>query len=188
MLFNSYAYILVFLPISLIIYFYLNKIKNSLVSNYFLVAASFFFYSYWDPKYLLLMLISVIFNYSIGTLLSKMNSKKAAKTALFTGIAINLVALGYYKYADFFIKSTNAVAGTNFDLQHIVLPLAISFFTFQQIAYLVDSYRGLTKEYDFLNYCLFVSFFPQLIAGPIVHHKEMMPQFEQTENKKFIYE
>lgn len=188
MLFNSYIYILVFLPVSLVIYFFLNRIKNSLVANYFLVAASFFFYSYWDPKYLLLMLISVIFNYSIGTLLSKMNSKKAAKTALFTGIAINLVALGYYKYADFFIKSTNAVAGTNFDLQHIILPLAISFFTFQQIAYLVDSYRGLTKEYDFLNYCLFVSFFPQLIAGPIVHHKEMMTQFEQTENKKFIHE
>lgn len=185
MLFNSYIYLLVFLPATLLIYFYLNKIKSSFVANYFLVGASFFFYSYWDPKYLILMLLSVIFNYSVGTLLSRIESRSLCRTALTIGIITNLVVLAYYKYADFFIKSVNSVSGSNFDLQKVVLPLAISFFTFQQIAYLVDSYRGLTKEYDFMNYALFVSFFPQLIAGPIVHHKEMMPQFEKKENKRF---
>lgn len=188
MLFNSYIYILVFLPLTLLIYFNLTRIRSSLVANYFLVGASFFFYSYWEPRYLVLMLISIIFNYSIGTLLSKMTSRSTAKTALITGIVLNIAALGYYKYADFFIKSVNGLTGFDLAMRNIALPLAISFFTFQQIAYLVDSYRGLTKEYDFLNYCLFVSFFPQLIAGPIVHHKEMMVQFENEKNRVFSHE
>ena len=102
--------------------------------------------------------------------------------ALIFGIVSNLALLGYFKYADFFIENFNFISGSNVNLLHMVLPLAISFFTFQQIAYLVDSYRGETKEYDFLNYALFVTFFPQLIAGPIVHHKEMMPQFASKWN------
>ena len=104
------------------------------------------------------------------------------KSILIFGIVSNLALLGYFKYADFFIENFNFISGSNVNLLHMVLPLAISFFTFQQIAYLVDSYRGETKEYDFLNYALFVTFFPQLIAGPIVHHKEMMPQFASKWN------
>ncbi len=120
----------------------------------------------------------MFFNYAIGKKLAK--SKQ--KTTLTLGILSNLTLLGYFKYSDFFIENFNLLFNENTQLLHLVLPLAISFFTFQQIAYLVDSYRGETKEYDFLTYALFVTFFPQLIAGPIVHHKEMMPQFANKEN------
>ena len=105
------------------------------------------------------------------------------KSILIFGIVFNLSLLGYFKYTDFLIENFNLAFNSNAELLNLALPLAISFFTFQQIAYLVDSYRQETKEYDFLNYALFVTFFPQLIAGPIVHHKEMMPQFAKTRNK-----
>jgi len=120
----------------------------------------------------------MFFNFIIGRKLSK----NPSKTLLTFGIIGNLALLGYFKYADFFIENINKIFGSNIQLLHLALPLAISFFTFQQIAYLVDSYRKETKEYDLLNYSLFVTFFPQLIAGPIVHHKEMMPQFESKWN------
>jgi D-alanyl-lipoteichoic acid acyltransferase DltB (MBOAT superfamily) len=119
----------------------------------------------------------MIFNYGLGVLLSNKKALKVKKIILIFGIASNLALLGYFKYANFFVEQLNLVIATSYNLEKIILPLAISFFTFQQIAYLVDAHKGETKEYDFLQYCLFVSFFPQLIAGPIVHHKEMMPQF-----------
>ena len=132
----------------------------------------------------------MLFNYVVGNSLAKssdenkkgLNKSFSKKSILIFGIIANLSLLGYFKYADFFIENFNLVASSNVNLLNLVLPLAISFFTFQQIAYLVDSYRGETKEYDFLNYALFVTFFPQLIAGPIVHHKEMMPQFASKWN------
>jgi D-alanyl-lipoteichoic acid acyltransferase DltB (MBOAT superfamily) len=127
------------------------------------------------------------FNYVIGRSLNKAcnnkGKKPSKKSILIFGIAINLSLLGYFKYADFFIENLNIVSNIGVEPLNLLLPLAISFFTFQQIAYLVDSYRQETEEYDFLNYALFVTFFPQLIAGPIVHHKEMMPQFAKTRNK-----
>jgi D-alanyl-lipoteichoic acid acyltransferase DltB (MBOAT superfamily) len=131
----------------------------------------------------------MLINYGIGTALSREDPKRkiSKKTLLVTGIIFNLGLLGYFKYADFFINNVNAIFTSNINLLHLVLPLAISFFTFQQIAYLVDSYKEGTKEYDFINYAIFVTFFPQLIAGPIVHHKEMMPQFETIRNKLFNY-
>ena len=127
----------------------------------------------------------MLFNYVIGLSLSKeqKKSKLGKKTLLIFGIIANVALLGYFKYADFFIGNLNHLLHTDIGLLHLALPLAISFFTFQQIAYLVDSYRGETKEYDFLNYANFVTFFPQLIAGPIVHHSEMMPQFAAPANK-----
>jgi D-alanyl-lipoteichoic acid acyltransferase DltB (MBOAT superfamily) len=125
----------------------------------------------------------MLFNYAVGNSLNKRSQSKVnPKTLLIIGIIVNLSLLGYFKYADFFIENFNGISGANIQPLNLLLPLAISFFTFQQIAYLVDSYKGLTKEYDFLNYALFVTFFPQLIAGPIVHHKEMMPQFASTYN------
>ena len=128
----------------------------------------------------------MLFNYVIGNSLNtkKEENKKSfsKKSILIFGIVANLSLLGYFKYADFFIENFNIVVQTNINLFNLLLPLAISFFTFQQIAYLVDSYRQETKEYDFLNYALFVTFFPQLIAGPIVHHSEMMPQFANKWN------
>ena len=186
MLFNSYEFIFAFLPITFFIYFYLNHKRLTQASKGFLVFSSLFFYSWWNIAYLPLILISMLFNYSIGNTLNKdINENKKSfskKSILIFGIVANLALLAYYKYADFFISNFNIVSGSNVNLLHMVLPLAISFFTFQQIAYLVDSYRQETKEYDFLNYALFVTFFPQLIAGPIVHHKEMMPQFANKWN------
>ncbi|MDY0181562.1 MBOAT family protein [Aliarcobacter skirrowii] len=190
MLFNSYEFIFLFLPITFFIYFYLNSKRLTVASKGFLVFASLFFYSWWNIAYLPLILISMLFNYVVGNSLAKasfenkkgLNKSFSKKSILIFGIVANLSLLGYFKYADFFIANFNLVSSSNVNLLHLVLPLAISFFTFQQIAYLVDSYRGETKEYDFLNYALFVSFFPQLIAGPIVHHKEMMPQFASKWN------
>ena len=184
MLFNSFEFILLFLPITFIVYFFLNKNKLIQLSKGWLVIASLFFYAFWKLEYLPLILISMVFNYSIGTTLSTNERLKInRKAVLIMGITANLILLGYYKYYDFLIENINYVIKSDFSLFNVVLPLAISFFTFQQISYLVDSYYGTTKEYDFLNYALFVTFFPQLIAGPIVHHSEMMPQFANLRNK-----
>ncbi len=186
MLFNSYTYIFFFLPLVFFIYFFLNKKRLVIASKGFLVFASLFFYSWWNISYLPLILISMIFNYIIGKNINK-NKKIGNKLVLTIGIIANLSLLGYYKYSDFFLDNINTIFHTHYPLLHLTLPLAISFFTFQQIAYLVDSYKGETKEYNFLNYALFVTFFPQLIAGPIVHHKEMMPQFAKIRNKAVNY-
>ncbi|MDY0116080.1 MAG: MBOAT family protein, partial [Sulfurimonadaceae bacterium] len=186
MLFNSYEFIFIFLPITFFIYFYLNHKRLTEAAKGFLVFASLFFYSWWNIAYLPLILISMLFNYMIGNSLSRHDHNKktfSKKSILIFGISANLALLGYFKYADFFITNFNILTGVDASLLNLLLPLAISFFTFQQIAYLVDSYRSETKEYDFLNYALFVTFFPQLIAGPIVHHKEMMPQFANVRNK-----
>lgn len=184
MLFNSLDFILIFLPVVFAVYFFLNKIKLVQLAKGWLVLASLFFYSYWNIKYLPLILISMLFNYSVGTTLySSENLKINRKLILIFGVTANLLLLGYYKYSDFFISNVNNSLNTNFNLLHVVLPLGISFFTFTQIAYLVDSYKKDVKELDFLNFALFVTFFPHLIAGPILHHKEMMPQFAQIKNK-----
>jgi alginate O-acetyltransferase complex protein AlgI len=177
MLFNSYEFILAFLPITLLVYFWLGRHGTGRMAIAWLVAASLFFYGWWNAAYLLLIVFSMLFNYGVGLGLSSHSTKIARKPMLVFGIAMNLGLLGYYKYANFFVANLNAVADTNIHLETIILPLAISFFTFQQITYLIDSYRRLTHEYRFLHYCLFVTFFPQLIAGPIVHHSEMLPQF-----------
>ncbi len=173
-----------FLPFTFFLYFFLLSKRLVTGAKGFLVFASLFFYSWWNVLYLPLILSSMLFNYVIGNSLNKKSeqSKVSKKQLLLFGLASNLSLLGYFKYTDFFIENFNGIFGSDVPLLHIALPLAISFFTFQQIAYLVDSYRGQTKEYDFLNYALFVTFFPQLIAGPIVHHKEMMPQFANKWN------
>jgi D-alanyl-lipoteichoic acid acyltransferase DltB (MBOAT superfamily) len=182
MLFNSPIFIYIFLPIAVFVYYLLNKNKLVTAGRVWLVAASFFFYGYWAIEYLILIVASILANYYVGKKLSQLNAGKGvsiigAKGVLIIGIIANLSLLAYYKYYDFFVSNVNDVFELDLVLLHTALPLAISFFTFQQIAYLVDSYRNETHEYNFLNYCLFVTFFPQLIAGPIVHHREMMPQF-----------
>lgn len=177
MLFNSFEFIFVFLPISFLGYFTLTRYKYYLASKAWLFLASLFFYSWWNPKYIVLLLVSIFVNYFVGRFISKESRKSVKKLTLLLGIAFNVGLLGYYKYADFFISNYNALFNSDFTLVHIVLPLGISFFTFQQIAFLVDSYKNVVTEYNFIYYGVFVSFFPQLIAGPIVHHKEMMPQF-----------
>ncbi|RMH12330.1 MAG: MBOAT family protein [Planctomycetota bacterium] len=181
MLFNTYIFLFAFLPVTLVGYFVLTaRDKTRPAAIAWLVIASLFYYGYWEPKYLALIGVSILVNYAFGLVLSdETRSGVQRRSVLVTGTAINLGLLGYFKYAAFTVNSVNAVFGLELPAPHIVLPLAISFFTFQQIAYLVDAYRGLTREYRFIDYCLFVTFFPQLIAGPIVHHKEMLPQFEE---------
>jgi len=190
MLFNSYIYIFLFLPITLLIYFLLNKHKFIQLSKGLLVIASLFFYSFWNIKYLILIVCSMLFNYSIGTTLNNYeitHLKINRKAVLAFGITINILLLSYYKYFDFFINNINSLFKADLPLLQIVLPLGISFFTFTQIAYLVDAYNKKVKEADFLNYALFVTFFPHLIAGPIIHHREMMPQFARLKNKIFSH-
>ena len=188
MLFNTVEFIFLFLPITLIVYFFLNKIKLIKVSTAWLVFASLFYYSYWKLDYLPIILFSMIFNYAVGSTLSNETKLKInRKMLLIFGILGNVLLLGYFKYFDFLIYNVNLIFHQSFNYFNIILPLAISFFTFQQIAYIVDSYEGKTKEYDFLTYALFVTFFPQLIAGPIVHHKEMIPQFENLRNRFINY-
>ena len=184
MLFNSYEFIFVFLPLTFFIYFFLLQQRLLFAAKSFLVFSSLFFYSWWNIDYLPIILVSLLFNYTIGNMLNE-NIKKIKihkKIILTAGITANIALLGYFKYTDFLLENFNLAFNTSVPLLHLALPLAISFFTFQQIAYLVDSYRGETDEYDFLNYALFVTFFPQLIAGPIVHHSEMMPQFASRWN------
>ena len=185
MLFNSFVFIFAFLPITILGYYILSRLSNYLWSRSWILLCSLFFYGWWNPRYVILILGSMIVNYFIGSRISLSADRK--KLLLTLGIAFNLAILFYYKYVDFFIKNINLVSDSSIPLLHVVLPLGISFFTFQQIAYLVDSYHGLTKEYNFVNYGVFVSFFPQLIAGPIVHHKEMMPQFQDRSIGRLNY-
>ncbi|WP_235602637.1 MBOAT family O-acyltransferase [Nodularia spumigena] len=147
--------------------------------------ASLFFYAWWNPKYISLILVSVTINFFVSAGINKsLGSPQKKKLFLLLGIAFNLLLIGYYKYANFFVSSAANLFGTNLELPAIILPLGISFFTFQQIAYLVDSYKG-DKHYNFVDYCLFITFFPQLIAGPIIHHSEVMPQFADKSIHRF---
>lgn len=189
MLFNSYEFIFLFLPITLVIYFWLNKYNKNRLAKAWLVIASLYFYSYFHKSYLILITVSILVNYYIGQKLSddKYNVIQR-KMFLIMGIVFNLGGLGYFKYYDFFVSNINIVLGINLPLLHILLPLGISFFTFQQLSFVIDSYKRYHLSYDFLDYCLFVTFFPQLIAGPIVLPTEMLPQFEAEENKKINWE
>jgi len=189
-LFNSYEFILLFLPLTFIIYFYLNHKRLTQLAQVFLLFSSLFFYSWWDVAYLPIILSSILFNYLVGNALVQERKNDyflSKKAILILGIIANIALLVYFKYMDFFIENINLATGSTFHLFNLALPLAISFFTFQQIAYLVDNYKKQTKEYSFLNYAVFVTFFPQLIAGPIVHHKDMMPQFARLRTKVIDY-
>ena len=175
MLFNSYAFIYLFLPITFAGYFVLNRKKLILAAKTWLVLASLFFYGYWNPIYILLILGSIVFNYAVGsTLIRKRGSPVSSRLMLFVGIVGNLSLLVYFKYMDFFIANINAASSLNLKLLHITLPLGISFLTFTQIAYLVDAAKGMVREHNFVNYSLFVAFFPRLLVGPIVRHREII--------------
>lgn len=179
MLFNSYIYLLLFLPLSVLGYTLLRR-RSSESSLLWLNACSFFFYSWWNPAYLPLLLASITANFYLGKQSSARANTAAGKYWLATGILLNLGLLGYFKYTDFALANLNLLLGTTFQPPGIILPLAISFFTFNQIAFLVDASEGMAKEYRFNHYCLFVTFFPHLLAGPIVHHRELIPQFSQA--------
>nr|WP_320145978.1 MBOAT family O-acyltransferase [uncultured Anaeromusa sp.] len=181
MLFNSYEFILIFLPITLLGYFFLHEFKAAKSAVGFLVVSSLAFYSYWDIKMLPLLLSSIIFNYSMGRVIEK----KACKKYLVIGISVNLLLLILFKYLAFIANTVNAFAGTTLPVPEITLPLGISFYTFTQTAYLIDVYRRETTHYSLMKYSLFVTIFPHLIAGPILYHKKMLPQFSDV--SKYLF-
>jgi D-alanyl-lipoteichoic acid acyltransferase DltB (MBOAT superfamily) len=177
MLFNSYPFLCVFLPVTLIVFFALGRVNRAWAAGW-LALASLVFYGYWSVKYIPLLLGSVVFNFVCGRALFRRAGTPQGRQLLIGSIAADLLLLGFYKYADFFLTSVNDIAGTHLLPLTIVLPIGISFFTFTQIAFLVDAYRGIAREYSFTHYLLFATYFPHLIAGPILHHAEIMPQFE----------
>ena len=184
MLFNSPIFIFVFLPIVIFTFYFVGRRGYHRAAIAWLVLSSLFFYGWWNPAYIMLLLVSIICNYSFGLWIIKAGVKQEVirqKRLLIVAVAANLLLLGYYKYANFFLSSVNSLTGSHLSLGEIILPLGISFFTFTQIAFLVDAYQDKVKKHNLLNYVLFVTYFPHLIAGPILHHKEMMPQFENKQ-------
>lgn len=189
MLFNSYIFILLFLPLSLFLYFGLLRLGKDNLAKVSLIGMSLWFYAYFNISYLFIIVASILFNnFLSGQLSSARWSKNVRKIMLWFGIAINVGIIFYYKYLDFCIENINVLFQKDYALQNILMPLGISFFTFQQISYLVDAYRGETAGYSFIEYALFVTFFPQLVAGPIVLHQEIIPQFNDPERKKINQE
>lgn len=188
MLFNSYIFILFFLPLTLILYYGLNHFRQENAAKIALIVMSLWFYAYFHVDYLIIILLSVLVNYGISRIISVITHDTGRKMILFAGITGNIAVIFYFKYFNFVLDNVNYFLHTSFPLCAILMPLGISFFTFQQISYLVDSYRNETKSYGFVDYALFVTFFPQLIAGPIVFHEEMIPQFRDSERKKFNHE
>ena len=186
MLFNSYIFIFLFLPLCLGGFYLFSHWGKSVPARLWLTGFSLWFYGYFNPSYLLIMACSILFNYAVfrGMQLVEKKCPGWRRPMMILGVAGNLAVLFYFKYYDFFVENVNAVFGTSFVLKGILLPLGISFFTFQQIGFVVDAYRGEVKNCTFLDYALFVSFFPQLIAGPIVSQSEMLPQFAQIGKKK----
>ncbi len=204
MLFNSFDFILLFLPMCLLGYFGLNHYKRYQSAKAFLLGMSLWFYGYFHVSYLLLLLGSIVVNYLLyrkirnkryseqnkgnaGAQEEQRSTKRVHSAAwryTALGVVLNLLVLGFFKYTDFFLENVNALFGMHVPMLGILLPLGISFFTFQQVGFLVDVYRGKTGDYAFLDYAVFVSFFPQLIAGPIVTHDELIPQLANVEKKK----
>jgi D-alanyl-lipoteichoic acid acyltransferase DltB (MBOAT superfamily) len=181
MLFNSHLFLFAFLPVTLLGFFAFGRRREW--AGIWLALASLFFYGYWNIAYIPLLLASIAVNYAFGVSIGR-----GSKRLLPLGILFNLILLGYYKYAHFFLENIDQLTGAGWQIGKIVLPLGISFFTFTQIAYLMDVYREEAKEYSFAHYLLFVTYFPHLIAGPILHHKEMMPQFSHPETYRPRFE
>ena len=190
MIFSTYRFIFLFLPVTFFGYFILNRFRYYSVAKIWLIIASLYFYGQGSPAFFPFFLASITGNYIIGTAMTRMEGSQTIQRKILLGIGLagNIGLLGYYKYTDFFIENYNLLTGSDYALKHIVLPIGISFFTFQLIAFLVDSYRGETKQYDIINYLLFITFFPQLIVGPIIHHGEIVPQFEDERNLKLNYD
>ena len=184
MLFNSYIFIFLFFPVCLLGYYGLLHWHKDWLAKVFLVGMSFWFYGYFNVSYLLIMICSIAGNYLFHRLLSRSRDR----WLMIAAVTANLGVLFYFKYFDFFLSTVNTVFGSSVALRNILLPLGISFFTFQQISFVIDTWRGEVKDCPFVDYALFVSFFPQLIAGPIVNHNEMLPQFAQIGKRTAAWE
>lgn len=183
MLFNSFTFLFLFLPITAAGYFLVAR-RSETAAAAWLAAASLFFYGWWSVNYIPLLLGSIGFNYWAGSRIGRSSGLWKFRLLAFA-VVTNLLLLGYFKYADFFIAGVNFFGVAQLPALRIILPIGISFFTFTQIAFLVDTYQGKVKEYRFLHYVLFITYFPHLIAGPVLHHAEMMPQFDRAESYRF---
>jgi alginate O-acetyltransferase complex protein AlgI len=189
MLFNSHAFLFIFLPLTWIVWRFTLPLNRKALTYGWLVVASLAFYGYWKPSHLILIAFSIMGNYPLGRLLSRPEpqlSAVARKRWVTFGVTANLAFLAVYKYTAFAFKTVDAIAGTELPIPEIVAPLGISFITFQQIAYLVDASRGQKMTYRLLDYTLFVTFFPRVISGPIVYHGELLPQFDKTPDEKRV--
>lgn len=185
MIFSSWHFICIFLPIA-ILGFDSIPARYPVWRKVWLIIASLCFYAYWKVEYLPLITFSIVINYITSDLIYRHHATKKSHLILVLGIITNLSLLGYFKYADFFISTLNQIVNSEISFLNLILPLAISFFTFTQIAYLVDVYRDKERHYNLIDYCLFVVFFPHLIAGPIVRHWEIIPQYSPLINKLSI--
>jgi D-alanyl-lipoteichoic acid acyltransferase DltB (MBOAT superfamily) len=190
MLFNSYIFIFLFFPLAIIGYYILRYRRLDKLATGFLIFMSMWFYGYNSIKYLAILIISIILNYIIVEFMYRFNGKTVIIKKLFfiVGIVLNIGILFYFKYYDFFIENINTIFKTDYGFLGLTLPLGISFYTFQQLSYVIDSYRGQSEKYSLLEYGAYVSFFPQLIAGPIVYHNELIPQLRDKKNHRLNYE
>jgi D-alanyl-lipoteichoic acid acyltransferase DltB (MBOAT superfamily) len=181
LLFNSHIFIFIFMPLALLAYYVLGKI-NHRAAGFSLVVSSLVFYAWWNPPFVLILMSSIAFNYSISHWITRNEGFETRQSAiLILGITVNIAALIYYKYLFALMGFLDSLGVTSLKVDPVILPLGISFYTFTQIGYLIDCRQGMAKDRDFFNYCLFVTFFPHLIAGPILHHREIMPQFANSE-------
>lgn len=188
MLFNSYIFIFFFLPLCVAVYFLLYHLKMDKAPRMWLFGMSLWFYGYFNPSYVCIICGSILGNFLISRLLLREKARgrrRVGKVCMLFGVLANVALLFYFKYFDFFLENINAMFHMDLTLQHVLLPLGISFFTFQQVGFLVDTYREETKNYSFIDYALFVTFFPQLVAGPIVTHDEIICQFQDSSKKRW---
>ena len=186
MLFNSYIFICILLPVALLGWFGLNYFGHTRLAGLFLTGMSLWFYAYFHVSYLLIIVSSIAVNYIVSLIALKLEDREGPerKILLVIAVLINLGILFYFKYTDFFIENLNALTGSDYALRHIMLPLGISFFTFQQLSYVIDRCLKRAPHYGLIDYMMFVTFFPQLIAGPIVTYDEMLPQFKDMSRRR----
>ncbi len=187
MLFTTATFVLLFLPVALAGFFVLGR-RSQRAAAAWLFGVSLFFYGWWMPKFTLLLLASIGVNFSLGLRIARVvdaQGQAAGRRWLTLGVAFNLLLLGYFKYANFFLDNLNALAGTHWTLAGVVLPIGISFYSFTQIAFLVDTWHGKVREFELVHYGLFVTYFPHLVAGPVLHHAQMMPQFARSTTYRF---
>jgi len=186
MLFNSYEFVFGFLTLTLVVFWLLSARDYRRACAGFLILASVGFYGWWNWHYLFLFGFSIAFNFAWSLMLVPAGGppdearERRRRALLGFAIAVNIALLGYFKYRNFFIDSAGALLGTHWHLPPLILPLAISFFTFEQVTFLMSAYRGEAGARDFISYCLFIAFFPHLIAGPIVRYAEIYPQFNRN--------
>jgi alginate O-acetyltransferase complex protein AlgI len=190
MLFTSYEFVLIFLPVTVLLVYAAAALHQRALAKVLLFAASLVFYAWWNPRYVVLLLALTCFNYLVGSWLIRTSERDTAARLRFWvavfGVSTNVLTLGYFKYTNFFLQTVTDLTGWQFSVGAILLPLGISFITFQKIAFLVDAYGGQIQRLSFLDYGLFVSFFPQLLAGPIVHHREIIPQLRSDTSLRYI--